>query len=78
LETIFENHCCPVNLRRRFRNTAPKGRCISERLGKIDGKRQPVVEKIRFQKRQHDRITPSLCTKHALKFYASDKMAWLI
>jgi len=29
----------------------PEGRCISERLEKIVGKRQPVVEKIRFQKR---------------------------
>jgi hypothetical protein len=27
----------------------PEGRCISERLEKIGGKRQPVVEKIRFQ-----------------------------
>jgi len=27
----------------------PEGRCISERLEKIVGKRQPVVEKIRFQ-----------------------------
>jgi len=28
----------------------PEGRCISEELEKIGGKRQPVVEKIRFQR----------------------------
>jgi len=45
LETIFEGCWSPVNLRRRFRNTAPKGRCISEKLEKIDGKRRPQPKK---------------------------------
>ena len=34
----FLRPLCPANLHHRFGNTAPKGRCISERLEKIGGK----------------------------------------